>query len=105
MLKSYIRPKRIIKQSTSTTLNQITLQAMYSYHGSVVVFFCYNESSASLTPWSKVLYHGLHEACNIETHSQDIGHKEQEANTTPKLWTQGSADHVLHRVKDNYWLI
>lgn len=103
MLKSYIRPKRIIKQSTSTTLNQITLQAMYSYHGSVV--FCYNESSASLTPWSKVLYHGLHEACNIETHSQDIGHKEQEANTTPKLWTQGSADHVLHRVKDNYWLI
>lgn len=39
MLKSYIRPKCIIKQSTSTTLNQITLQAMYSYHGSVVVFF------------------------------------------------------------------
>lgn len=28
-----------------------------------------NESSASLTPWSKVLYHGLHEACDIETHS------------------------------------
>lgn len=69
------------------------------------IFFRYNESSASLTPWSKVLYHGLHEARNIETHSQDIGHKEQEANTTPKLWTQGSADHVLHRVKDNYWLI
>lgn len=101
MLKSHIRPKHIIKKSTSTTLNQITLQAI----ATMVAFFRYNESRASLTSWSKVLYHGLHEACNIETHSQDIGHKEQEANTTPKLWTQGSTDHVLHRVKDNYWLI